>query len=45
MEQIEHSLALLTADGGGSASPVREWEKNWLDQAVAAPNFRTPRQA
>ena len=25
--------------------PAREWEKNWLDQAVAALNFRTPRQA
>ena len=41
---VEHSLT-LTADGGSSASPAREWEKNWLDQAVVALNFRTPRQA
>ena len=32
-------------DGGDEASPAREWEKNWLDQAVAPLNFRTPRQA
>ena len=31
-----------TADEGAHA---REWEANWLDQAVAALNFRTPRQA
>jgi hypothetical protein len=30
---------------GGGASLAREWEKSWLDQAVAALNFRTPRQA
>ena len=42
---LQHSLALLTADGGSSASSAREWEKNWLDQAVAALNFRTPRHA
>jgi hypothetical protein len=32
-------------DGGDDASPAREWEKNWLDQAVAPLDFRTPRQA
>ncbi len=42
---LRHSLALLTADGGSSASSAREWEKNWLDQAVAVLNFRTPRHA
>ncbi len=42
---LQHSLALLTADGGSSASSARQWEKNWLDQAVAALNFRTPRHA
>lgn len=34
--------------GDGSAGDgvhVREWEANWLDQAVAALDFRTPRQA
>ena len=36
---------MLTADGGSSASSAREWEKNWLDQAVVALNFRTLRQA
>jgi hypothetical protein len=34
-----------SGDDGDGASPAREWEKNWLDQAVAALNFRTPRQA
>jgi hypothetical protein len=35
------------ADGGrgSSASSAREWEKNWLDQAVAVLNFRTPQHA
>jgi hypothetical protein len=42
---LQHSLALLTADGGSSASSAREWEKNWLDQAVAALNSRTLRHA
>ena len=42
---LQHCLALLTADGGCSASSAREWEKNWLDQAVVALNFRTLRQA
>jgi hypothetical protein len=32
-------------DGGNGASSAREWEKSWLDQAVAALNFRIPRQA
>jgi hypothetical protein len=32
-------------DSGAEASPAREWEKNWVDQAVAPLNFRTPRQA
>ncbi len=32
-------------DGGDEASPAREWEKNWVDQAVAPLDFRTPRQA
>ena len=34
-------------DGGddGDGASAREWEKDWLDQAVAALNFRTPRQA
>lgn len=31
-----------SADDGAYA---RKWEANWLDQAVAALNFRTPRQA
>jgi len=34
-----------SSDDGGGASRAREWEKSWLDQAVAALNFRTPRQA
>jgi len=34
-----------SGDDHGGASPAREWEKSWLDQAVAALNFRTPRQA
>ena len=34
-----------SSDDGGGASLAREWEKSWLDQAVAALNFRTPRQA
>jgi hypothetical protein len=32
-----------SAEGG--ARSRRDWEKSWLDQAVAALNFRTPRQA
>jgi hypothetical protein len=34
-------------DGGAGGGPRsgRDWEKSWLDQAVAALNFRTPRQA
>jgi hypothetical protein len=34
-----------SSDDGGGASLAREWEKSWLDQAVAALNFRTPRRA
>lgn len=33
------------ADGAGSDAHAREWETNWLDQAVTPLNFRTPRQA
>ncbi|HUY50391.1 MAG TPA: hypothetical protein VMV92_32575 [Streptosporangiaceae bacterium] len=32
-------------DSVGDGAYAREWEANWLDQAVAALNFRTPRQA
>ncbi|MGH3272548.1 MAG: hypothetical protein ACRDN1_26290 [Trebonia sp.] len=35
-------------DGNGPSprrEPSREWERNWVDQAVATLNFRTPRQA
>ena len=32
-------------DGVGDGAYSREWEANWLDQAVAALDFRTPRQA
>jgi hypothetical protein len=34
-----------SGDDGDGVSSAREWEKNWLDQVVAALNFRTPRQA
>ncbi len=32
-------------DGAVDGAYAREWEAKWLDQAVAALNFRTPRQA
>jgi hypothetical protein len=32
-------------DRAGDGAHAREWEANWLDQAVAALDFRTPRQA
>jgi hypothetical protein len=32
-------------DSIGDGAYAREWETNWLDQAVAALDFRTPRQA
>ena len=32
-------------DAGDATPPSREWEKNWLDQAVVTLDFRTPRQA
>jgi hypothetical protein len=32
-------------DSAGDGAHAREWEANWLDQAVAALDFRTPRQA
>ena len=31
--------------GDATRTHSREWEANWLDQAVAALDFRTPRQA
>jgi hypothetical protein len=50
--QAEPSLdfAWGPVPGGGDGSAgdgacAREWEVNWLDQAVAALDFRTPRQA
>jgi hypothetical protein len=35
----------VNGDGAGEGGHAREREANWLDQAVATPNFRTPRQA
>jgi hypothetical protein len=32
-------------DSAGDVAYAREWEANWLDQAVAVLDFRTPRQA
>ena len=37
--------APMPDNDGGGAAPSREWEQNWLDQAVGPLNFRTPRQA
>jgi hypothetical protein len=50
-KQAEPSLDFAwgpVPDNGDSADDgayAREWETNWLDQAVATLNFRTPRQA
>jgi hypothetical protein len=51
-KQAEPSLdfAWGPVPGGGDGNAgdgacAREWEVNWLDQAVAALDFRTPRQA
>jgi hypothetical protein len=32
-------------DSAGDGAYAREWEANWLDQAVAPLNFHNPRQA
>lgn len=42
---VEHILALLTANGGSSASSVPKVKEALAGSAVAALNFRSPRQA